>query len=246
MRQFECSRFILRFLTLLACHFQAFRDRSDCANYNWYHCNLHVPQFSTAQGSSTCLSFRFLWFSLRRPQGRQSSLIPCEFFFTPGLTKCFSLSDSQSSNIFTVFLSIQTNFSCNVVRMLSIPPFISCWCRLFSGSYKLFQKLQLILISLSQYSSTFLYMSSFWRTFSFTLWSAGIAKFSSWQVIFLLLILTRFSFLVWIRWSVVIGNFTRLTFLNSFSFFYTPLISMWKLQILAQFSVDHRFNLYSF
>ena len=56
--------------------FQDFWYCSKCAHDNWYHRHLHVLQFFLVlwQGPSTCLAFRFLWFSLCVPLGHQSPL----------------------------------------------------------------------------------------------------------------------------------------------------------------------------
>ena len=50
------------------------------------------------------------------------------------------------------------------------------------------------------------YLSFFSLSFSFILWSAGTAKSTSMQVLFFLLIITRFGRLAKIRWSVCISR----------------------------------------
>ena len=60
-----------------------FRDCSECTNYNWYHCHLHVPCLFLVlwQGLNSCVTFHFLWFSFSGLLGWQSPLNGRVFFF---------------------------------------------------------------------------------------------------------------------------------------------------------------------
>ena len=58
--------------------------------------------------------------------------------------------------------------------------------------------------SFFQFSSKVKVFISLLLSFSFTLWSAGMAKFTVWQVLFLLLTISRSCCLTEIRWSVYI------------------------------------------
>ena len=60
-----------------------FRDCSECTNYNWYHCHLHVPWLFLVlwQGPCTFLSFHFFWFSFSGLLGWQTPLNGRIFFF---------------------------------------------------------------------------------------------------------------------------------------------------------------------
>ena len=54
------------------------------------------------------------------------------------------------------------------------------------------------------------YLSLFTFSLIFILWSAEIAKFTIWQILCLLLIITRSSLLAQIRWSVCISKYQRI------------------------------------
>ena len=63
------------------------------------------------------------------------------------------------------------------------------------------------------------YLSLFSLSFSFTLWSAGMAKFTTRQVRFFLLTITRFGCLAEIKWSIFISKSQR-SFCISIIIFY--------------------------
>ena len=82
-------------------------------------------------------------------------------------------------------------------------------------------------------------MSLFFVSLIFTLWSARTTKSTIWDSF--LLPITRFSFLVGIRWSVCISKrlriFVRIVHQDGFWFVHIPSGSNFK--FLAQFPVDH-------
>ena len=59
-----------------------------------------------------------------------------------------------------------------------------------------------------------LHLSFFSISFSFTLWSAGVAKSTRWQVLSFLLINTRSGLLARIRWSVCISKSQRILWVS--------------------------------
>ena len=124
------------------------------------------------------------------------------------------------------FLSILTDLSSAVMWMLWIHSSVSsssCW----------------VFPSLRRPST-----GKNWFIFSlftnFAQWSAGSAKSTWWQVLFILLIITRSGLLARIRWSVRISKSQRILRV-SFLFVYIPFGfgRQVKFLSLAQFSLDH-------
>ena len=88
------------------------------------------------------------------------------------------------------------------------------------------------------------YLFLFLLSFSLTLWSAGTAKFTIPQVLFLfvLLIYDRSGRLVEIRCSVCISkshSFVRHILLDRFRVVHIPFVHMVRFKLLAQFPEDH-------
>ena len=124
-------------------------------------------------------------------------------FFTPTLADSFhwSLTDSKSSHVSRTLLSILSNLSNTVVRMVSTLGIIlsasitNCITFIFHSFFSSLAR--------SRYSSLFS------PSFDFTLWSTGTAKSSIQQFSFFWLTITRSVPLAEIRWSVWISKSQR-------------------------------------
>ena len=130
----------------------------------------------------------------------------------------WSLSDSKSPHFSRTFLSILSDLSNAIVWIVSTHLLISKSSRPCTNSLvTVLRALITIGITVTFMFHSFFsslarsrYLSFFSFAFNFTLWSVGTAKSTILQVLFLLLlIITRFSRLAEIRWSVCISKSQR-------------------------------------
>ena len=159
----------------------------------------------------------------------------------------WGLNDSNPPRVFKILLSIPADFNSVVIWVFSILPLISSSSSL-PGSWEQFQVPQLQLSPfLTSCSSAFsalrqgLSSCLVFRLLLFSMWSAGTAKSTIWQVLFLR-IKTRIG-------SVCISKFQKILcfiFLDKFCLVHISFVGMIKFLSLAQFPVDHISNLVLF
>ena len=158
----------------------------------------HITFLILEQGSSTCLSFRFVWCSFYGPLEGQSWQILI-LLLSPLLFYRWWVFHTSFSWWFLTEVRLTASFLWSPVS--------------FKDFWRPFQRHQLQLVSPStSYSAVF---SAFWQDpricFSFrflkifTRWSTWTAKSTGWQISFFLLINSRPSFLVGIERSVSIS-----------------------------------------
>ena len=121
----------------------------------------------------------------------------------------WSLSDSKSSRISRILLSIPANLNSGVVWMVSTLPVIFKSSTHFNNLSVTVPRVPIIIgiIVTFMFHNFFSSLArsmylSFLLSFNFTLWSTGTAKKVCMFSIFFLLIIIRFGHLVEIRWSV--------------------------------------------
>ena len=120
--------------------------------------------------------------------------------------------------IFRTLLSILANLNNAVVWMVSTHPLISkssspCTSSLVTVlSVPITIGITIVYMFHSFFSSLARsrYLSLFSLSFSFTLWSAGMAKSTIWQVLFFFFTITRSGCLAMIGWSVCISKSQRI------------------------------------
>ena len=128
------------------------------------------------------------------------------------------LSDSKSPQVSRTLLSILANLNNAVVWVVSLRLLISkssspCTNLLVTiprAPITIGITVTFMLRSFFSSPARFRYLSFFSLFFSFTQWSAGMAKSIIWQVLFFLLTITRLGCLAKIRWSVCISESQRI------------------------------------
>ena len=126
----------------------------------------------------------------------------------------WSLSDSKSPQVFRILLSILAVLNNAVVWMVSTRPLTSMSSTPFSNPLVTVPNAPIkisIIVTWMFYNffnslARSRYLSFFSHSFSFILWSAGTAKSTILQVLFLLLIITTSGRLAEITWSVCMSN----------------------------------------
>ena len=122
----------------------------------------------------------------------------------------WSLSDRKSPQVFRTRLSILAVLRNIVIRIVSTRPPTSKSSRLFNNTLVMVPKAPITIgtIVTFMFHSFFNSLARSWylsflsHSFSFILWSAGIAKSIILQILRFLLIILRFGLLAEIRWSV--------------------------------------------
>ena len=139
----------------------------------------------------------------------------------------WSLSDSKSPQVSRTLLSILAVLKNAVVWMVSTPPPTSKSSNPFSNPLVTVQNAQFtigIIVtcmfhSIFNYLARSRYLSLFFHSFSFILWSAGTAKSTILQVLSFLLIIIKSGCLAGIRWSVWMLK-SRRSLCVAFSYYY--------------------------
>ena len=119
----------------------------------------------------------------------------------------WSLSDSKSPQVSRTLLSILADFSNTVIWIVSTHPPTSKSSRPFNNPLVIMPKAPIPIDTIVTFMfHSFLdslarsgYLSFFSLSFRFILWSAGTAKLTIFQILFLLLIIIRFGLLAMIR-----------------------------------------------
>ena len=119
-----------------------------------------------------------------------------------------SLSDSNSPYVFKSLQDVLAECNNSVVLMVPIFPRISCSFSFFPTFRKSSKCINYEKKKRSL--ARFKYLAIFLHSFIFTLWSAVTAKSTKWQVLYFLLINTRFDFSAGIWKSICISKSLRI------------------------------------